>query len=282
MLLPAGTPVEAIRPQTGARQVFDVIGGVAFALLVFEIMRWHGLRWLHIDPRDPWANVGAEVIFLIPALLVGLVLKSGIRHDISVRSTFEALKLDWPELTMALWTLASVHAMIGTYLITPGTLWLALAVGTVEEFFFRVVLLGWLVTRVSAPAALVISSLLFGFAHSQFLTAGDWAHLGLADIVNVVPQISGGFVLGAIYLRTRNPIGPILAHAMWDFPLFMQQEAIFGGGGIGGDVPLISVPQMLPWLGFIVYGLWLIRDGVPLAGRIEPVGRGAYLPAERS
>lgn len=269
MPLPATGPVEAARPHTGVRKWLDVIGGVAFAMFVFQLMRSSGLGTLGADPSNPWTAVGSEFVFLVAALLTGLVLKSGIRHDISWRSTFEGLKLDWPELAHALWMLAGVHMLIGHFIINASTLWMALAVGTVEEFFFRVVLLGWLVTRVSAPAALTISSVVFGVAHTQLLTTGNFAAASVADFVNVAPQTAGGFVLGAIYLRTRNPIGPILAHAAWDFPIFMYSQATIGGGGA---VPALSVPQLLPWLGYIIYGLWLIRDGVSLSGRVDPVG----------
>lgn len=259
-MLPALGATEAPRPEQGLRQWLDVLGGIAFATAIaLCCMRLGG----QLFRGTGWAPVIAwESVWLVAAMLASPLLPSGIRHDISWRSTLEGLRLDWPELAFSLYTLASFATWIGGVNLHWGPIGMALAVGTAEEFIFRVLLLGWLVTRLPAPAALAVSSAVFGLAHLN--------ELSILGVMSVVPQTAGGFVLGAVYLRTRNPVGPILAHAFWDFPFFMAMGVGVAGGGTEGG--MITIPQLVPWLGFMVYGLWLVRHGVPLAGRVDPVG----------
>jgi len=260
MVLPSMAPREASRSSTGLRAALEVAGGVAFALLMGLLCMKAGSR---LFTGTGWAPVIAwESVWLIAAMLCAPLMPSGIRHDISIRSTLEGLALDWPELIYAAWVLGMYVAYIGALRLDPGPVGLALAVGTAEEFIFRVLLLGWLVTKVPAPTALVVSSVVFGSAHLH--------EISVLGIVSVLPQTAGGMVLGAVYLRTRNPIGPILAHAFWDFPYFMALGVGVSGGGTGGGVP--TVADTAPWIAFAIYGLWLVRDGVPLAGRVDPVG----------
>ncbi|MCW2955915.1 MAG: Abortive infection protein [Thermoleophilia bacterium] len=261
MPLPAHASMEVPRGLPGWRGLLDVAGGVAFATLIGLIctragsLFFTGGGWI---PVITW-----ESVWLVAAILCAPLMPSAIDHDISWRSTLEGLKLDWPELVYATWILGIYTAHLGMIRLDAGPIALSLSVGVAEEFIFRVLLLGWLVGRVSAPAALTISSVVFGVAHLN-----EFSVLGLAS---VIPQTAGGFVLGAVYLRTRNPIAPILAHAYWDFPYFM----VIGMGVTGGSTErgMPTVLDIAPWLAFIVYGLWLVRHGVATAGRADSVVR---------
>jgi membrane protease YdiL (CAAX protease family) len=210
-----------------------------------------------------WAPViGWESVWLVAAILCGPLMPSGIRHHISWRSTIEGLGLDWPELLYATWVLGIYVAWLGELRIEAGPIAMALAVGTAEEFIFRVLLLGWLVTKLPAPSALALSSVVFGCAHLH--------ELSLLGLLSVVPQTAGGFMLGAIYLRTRNPLASILSHAYWDFPYFMVIGTGVSGGSTEAGMP--GVLDLVPWMVFMIYGLWLVRHGIPLVGRVTPVG----------
>lgn len=260
MQLPAVAATEAPRADDRLRNALDVAGGVCFALLVgFLCMRGGSLLF----GGAGWAPVIAwESVWLVAAIICAPLMPSGIRHDISWRSTFEGLKLDWPELLYASWILGIYVQYLGELRIEAGPIALALAVGTAEEFIFRVLLLGWLVTKLPAPHALALSAVVFGAAHLH--------EVSILGVLSIVPQTAGGFVLGAVYLRTRNPIPVILAHAYWDFPYFMALGAGVSGGSTEAGMP--SVADLVPWMAFMVYGLWLVRHGVPLAGRVDPVG----------
>lgn len=258
MVLPAGSAVDAPRGDLPLRTVLDVVGGVAFAFFVGLLcMRlgsnvFQGYGW---TPAIAW-----ESVWLVAAMLCAPLMPSGIRHDISWRSTLEGLALDWPELIYATWILGMYVQYLGELRIDAGPVGLALAVGTAEEFIFRVLLLGWLVTKLRAPSALAVSAAVFGLAHLH--------ELSLLGVASVIPQTAGGFVLGAIYLRVRNPIPVILAHAYWDFPYFMALGRISGGSTESG---MPTIAMLAPWLVFAVYGVWLVRDGVALPGRVMPV-----------
>ncbi|MCW2922739.1 MAG: family intrarane metalloprotease, partial [Thermoleophilia bacterium] len=260
MLLPGAAPADAPRADDRLRNALDVAGGVAFAFFVGIVCMRAGSHLIH--GRGWLPVIGWESVWLVAAMLCSTLMPSGIRHDISWRSTLEGLKLDWPELAYGTWVFGLYTAYLGELHITAGPLALALAVGTAEEFIFRVLLLGWLVSRLSAPAALTVSAVAFGAAHLH--------ELSLVGILSVVPQTAGGFVLGAVYLRTRNPLGPILAHAFWDLPYFIALGAGVSGGGTAAGIP--AVVDLVPWMAFAVYGLWLVRHGVPVAGRVDPVG----------
>lgn len=250
-----------------ATTILDIAGGLCFATLVSFICVRVGSSLL--AGGAGWgALIGWEAVWVVAAILCAPLLPTGIAHDISWRSTFDGLVLDWPELVYTVWVLGIFTAYLGGLTYSAGAIGMSLAVGTAEELLFRVLILGWLVTRVDAPRALLISAVIFGCVHLN--------ELSLVGFMSVVPQFAGGMVLGAVYLRTRNPIGPILAHAFWDLPYFAAMGGGVSGGSAAGGMP--SVASLIPWLFFTVYGLWLVRDGIPLPGRTEPVGR--LLPRE--
>jgi membrane protease YdiL (CAAX protease family) len=266
MLLPAAGVVERPRGEGGTlRALLDVAGGIVFVLFVSFVVialargAFVGGSWTGV--------IGWESVWLIAAMLCAPLMPSGIHHVVSWRSTIEGLALSWPQLVYGTIVFASFAAYVGGVRLLPGPLGLALAVGVAEEFIFRVLLLGWLVSKLPAPQALAVSSCVFGLAHLHALS--------LLGVISVTPQIGCGFVFGAVYLRTRNPLGSILVHAFWDYPYFMALGIGVSGGGTGAGMPPLL--QLAPWLAFMVYGLWLVRFGVPLTGRIEPIGSTGHV-----
>jgi membrane protease YdiL (CAAX protease family) len=260
MLLPALGSAEATRAEDPLRNWIDITLGVLFASVMGLLCMRAGS---FLFAGTGWAPViGWESVWLVAAMLCSPLMPSGIRHDVSLRSTLEGLGLDWPELLYSTWILGIYVQYLGELRLEAGPIAMSLAVGTAEEFIFRVLLLGWLITKLPAPQALALSAVVFGAAHLH--------ELSLIGILSIVPQTAGGFVLGAVYLRTRNPLPVILAHAWWDFPYFMALGAGVSGGGTEAGMP--TVMDLAPWMAFMVYGLWLVRHGVPIAGRVDPVG----------
>lgn len=258
------------RGGTGARLWLDVFGGLCAVIIVALLSQalvgelFTGQGWGYV--------IGWESVWFIAALACAPLLPSGIRHDISWRTTIDGLRLDWPELIYGTYIFGSFAVYMGGVHLALAPVGMALAVGAAEEFIFRVVVLGWLVTKLDVPRALLISSLLFGAAHLH--------EFSVVGLLSVVPQTAGGMILGAIYLRTRNPLGPILAHAYWDLPYFLLLGAGVSGGGTEAGMP--TVLSLVPWIGFGVYGLWLVRDGMPAAGRIVPLLAQAEATAHRA
>lgn len=254
LAVPAARPVRLEQP--AGRALFDVMGGIAFAMLVSLCMirvcasLFTGSGWA--------AAIGWESVWIMACLVCAPMLPSGVRHVITLRATVRGLALDWPELTYSLYMLSSAVSY-GMQSGIIGPLGLALAVGTAEEFLFRVLLLGWLVTRLKPEKALVVSAVVFGLAHLHEPT--------ITGLLSVAPQTAGGMVLGAMYLRSRNPLPCIIAHAAWDFPIFLAYGQGVSGGGTESGMP--GVMALAPWLALIVYGLYLVRAGIDLPGR-EP------------
>lgn len=78
-----------------------------------------------------------------------------------------------------------------------------------EEILFRGILFRMIGERFNAASALIISSLLFGFAH---LSAVDvWTAIAIS--------VEGGFMLAAAYRLKRNLWIPIGIHWAWNFTL---------------------------------------------------------------
>jgi uncharacterized protein len=105
-------------------------------------------------------------------------------------------------------------------------LWLALEVGVVEEFFFRVLLQSSLsATMRSELGGIVVMSLIFGLVHAPGLylrtgatQEGLSAHPSLLMAVgySIVITSVAGFFLGVLWARTRNFLVVILVHAATD------------------------------------------------------------------
>jgi membrane protease YdiL (CAAX protease family) len=255
-------PVAARPPaQSLTIQLLDVAGGLFLAVIAGLIsvtigsMVFQGVGWS--------ASIGWETSWLIATIALVRILPSGIDHDISWSSSLRGLGLDWPELLFAGYILWSVLMELGaaTFLSSMwGPLGLALSVGAAEEMIFRVIVLGWLVSKLDVPVALTLSAFVFGVAHLN--------ELSMLGLMSVLPQFAGGMVLGACYLRTRNPVGPILAHAAWDFPLFVAFGLGTSGGGTEAGWP--GVGEVIMWTAFAVYGLWLVRESKDVAGRVQP------------
>lgn len=73
----------------------------------------------------------------------------------------------------------------------------------VEEFIYRYLLINQLSKRMAVWKCVIVSSLLFGLLHIH----------SFADLVNVVPYIVMGLVLGTLYVKSRyNLLLPILFH----------------------------------------------------------------------
>ena len=130
-------------------------------------------------------------------LLVGLMAAIGVYH-------VEAFGVDHPSELIA-------------------AFFLFLIVGVGEEIVFRGVLFRWIDEKWGFVAALVVSSLFFGFVHIINPGATWWSSLAIA--------IEAGLLLGAAYKYAGNLWLPIGIHWAWNF----TQGNIFGFAVSGGD-----------------------------------------------
>jgi membrane protease YdiL (CAAX protease family) len=85
-----------------------------------------------------------------------------------------------------------------------------------EETLFRGFLLTSLTKFMSTPAAIFASSLAFGVAH-----------LSLRDLPVLVAL---GCLLGALYVRSRNLLTPMLVHGVWNSSVLTLLFALTAAG----------------------------------------------------
>src|SRR5207248_5323856 len=109
-------------------------------------------------------------------------------------------------------TIKKAHGaeLLGAFVLT------VIAVPIVEELFFRGLLLRSLERRIPAAAAVLVSAVVFGFAHYQGDVSGRTAMTVVAGLFAV------GVVLGTLAHATRR-LGPgIVAHALFNLLAFVS------------------------------------------------------------
>ncbi|MCG8922487.1 CPBP family intramembrane glutamic endopeptidase [Lentzea sp. CC55] len=156
------------------------------------------------------------------------------------------------------------------------------AVAVTEELLYRGVLFRIAEEKLGTWLALVLSGLVFGFAHIFNPNATVWSSVAIA--------IEAGLMLGAAYVATRNLWVPIGVHFAWNFAqggIFSTSvsgqdapkglldgvtsgPAIVTGGGFGPEASAYSV---LAGVVLTVAFLWLAKrrgNLVPRRGRAVP------------
>jgi membrane protease YdiL (CAAX protease family) len=233
---------------------FDVAGGIAFAFVVGVVMMNVASM---LSSWQSWSGgIGWETVWLVVALLCVPLMPSAVNHRITWNTTILGVALDWPEMVIACTILYTNLTTVGLPHGIAGPLGFSIAVGAAEEMIFRVLLLGWLATKIKPESAVLVSAAVFGLVHLQ--------ELSLVGAMNCTSQFAGGVVFGAIYLRTANPLGPIIGHAFWDFSIFVGWGLVSGGSTEYG---MPTVAELWFPIVIAVYGMWLIRPSVPCVGR---------------
>lgn len=164
-------------------------------------------RALGVSIRRPtrrdvgWAVGGTALSLAIAAGFFALAGRVGVEP---VRSVIEdSLAVD-PRLLLAL-------AVLSAALVAPA-----------EEYFFRGVVQGRLRGAVGAPAAIVLTSLLFASIHALNVSGGGVDVLVVVAIVFLV-----AVVLGVAYERTGNLAVPMSIHAAYNVTLFVATYLLF-------------------------------------------------------
>jgi uncharacterized protein len=121
-----------------------------------------------------------------------------------------------------------------------------------EELLFRGILFRWLEEFSGSWAALIVTSALFGLAHSQNPGATLFSTFAIA--------VEGGLLLSGAYMLTRSLWMPIGLHAAWNFtqgPVLgvpvsgnpvhglirakLEGPAILSGGTFGLEASIIAI-----------------------------------------
>lgn len=167
---------------------------------------------------------------LLPHSLVGLMLGAGL---------FSAV--------------VGILYLLGSYHVTgfnPDAPWLpallvfGLAAGISEEILFRGVLYRIVEEGLGTWAALLVSALFFGFAHSANPGATAWSSMAIA--------VEAGLLFGLLYHVTRSLYLCMGVHAAWNF----TQGTVYGipVSGLRAHGWLISSRSGPDWLSGGVFG----------------------------
>jgi membrane protease YdiL (CAAX protease family) len=90
----------------------------------------------------------------------------------------------------------------------------AVSNGVMEEVAYRGALMGWTARVVGLAPALVLQSVVFGFAHSgPDFVGSPWPV--------IAALVVGGLIAGLITIRTRSLLLPIAVHVALDLPLYV-------------------------------------------------------------
>lgn len=164
--------------------------------------------WLSLAVRGVrWRDLGFRLTPGWPRLVLIGVLAGFAMSALELLVTqplLVSLTGEWPDLS-------DFRAMIGNeklLLLFVALAWTLAAFG--EELVWR----GWVLNRLidlfgvgrtASGAALIVMSIIFGFAH------------GYQGMTGVAENIMSGLLLGGLYLATgRNLVAPIIAHGLID------------------------------------------------------------------
>ena len=174
--------------------------GVGFPLTAWAYVQWSDRSWSFIPAWLPGLDdlkyVGAGYVGAFAAIYLISILLTLTSTETASNSASETA-LQNPEIIPLLIPLQLL-------LVGPG-----------EELLFRGVIQGSLRERFSAPAAIVLASLMFAPAHIIALSGGLSA-VAVSIGVLFVPSL----IFGYVYEKTGNIVAPALTHGLYNATLF--------------------------------------------------------------
>ncbi|SMC78241.1 CPBP family intramembrane glutamic endopeptidase [Lentzea albidocapillata] len=195
-----GVGVQAL----GWNAPLTLVAGVVAAALALAGYAWVVRRTEHREPTEVSLKIAPGA--LGRGVLVGLAMFGAVILNITFLGGYEVR--GW----------GSVSGMIAIF-------GFMVAVAVTEELMYRGVLFRIVEERLGTSLSLVLSGLVFGFAHIFNPNATVWSSLAIA--------IEAGLMLGAAYVATRNLWVPIGVHFAWNF----AQGGIFSTSVSGQDAP---------------------------------------------
>jgi uncharacterized protein len=171
------------------------------------------------QPADAAVHMAIMLAFLLPVYkLVISRLGETPRDDLRMARALPELGKGIAAGAALFFLVAAIAAAAGVYRITGrgGAANIVLPLisasmmpAIMEELLFRGILFRWLEDFSGSWATLIVTSALFGLAHSQNPGATLFSTFAIA--------VEGGLLLGGSYMLTRSLWMPIGLHAAWNF-----------------------------------------------------------------
>ena len=212
-------------------------------------------------------EIVAEIIYLIIILLVVLIFKNQYIFNEKKKVGFvKGLLLAVPMLFYVCLNF-SIKEILSAKLYDVLSLGVyTLLIGLAEEFMCR----GWIQNemierfgknRKQVILSIILSGLIFGVMHFSNIFAGQ----GIIETISqIIQAVGSGFMLGAIYYRSKNIWLVVFLHAFWDFvimtgDLSLMKECTFLNPNIKAS--LFSLIASIPIASvFFASGLFLLRN----------------------
>ena len=200
------------------------------------------------------------------ALIIMTKLKILSTTDFSFKNSGKGLLLGWIVFVLMAIIILSSYFARNEYFTSLNPPFLiiiilfTLSTGILEEVIFRGLILKILIpknaTKKNIILAFLISAALFSLVHLIHLF---WA--GPLDVIgDLLFAVAGGMLLGAIYLRTKTLIAPILLHWLLNlsggiFEAFTSPEYLIAETNLN-DVMVLALIAALP---LVIVAFFLIR-----------------------
>jgi uncharacterized protein len=214
------------------------------------------------QPADAAVHMAIMLAFLLPVYkLVISRLGETPRDDLRMARALPELGKGIAAGAALFFLVAAIAAAAGVYRITGrgGAANIVLPLisasmmpAIMEELLFRGILFRWLEDFSRSWATLIVTSALFGLAHSQNPGATLFSTFAIA--------VEGGLLLGGSYMLTRSLWMPIGLHAAWNFtqgPVLgvpvsgnpvhglirakLEGPTILSGGAFGLEASIIAI-----------------------------------------
>jgi uncharacterized protein len=214
------------------------------------------------QPADAAVHMAIMLAFLLPVYkLVISRLGETPRDDLRMARALPELGKGIAAGAALFFLVAAIAAAAGVYRITGrgGAANIVLPLisasmmpAIMEELLFRGILFRWLEDFSGSWATLIVTSALFGLAHSQNPGATLFSTFAIA--------VEGGLLLGGSYMLTRSLWMPIGLHAAWNFtqgPVLgvpvsgnpvhglirakLEGPTILSGGAFGLEASIIAI-----------------------------------------
>lgn len=257
--------------------------------VMFELAGYLVGSLLGIDLNTA-VTVGAAI-----GACAGVMLLGGKSLLVPTRVSFLlALKKGWWAILVsgALMAVSLVWSAIdGETIVEPG--WamrganmavLCAAIGIYEETMFRGLLLEglmdiWGGNRRGIVRAAIVSSLLFGFAHIDWIGLSYLDPLSLLQAgLKIVQTGTYGFFLAALVIRAKSCMGAAFLHGFDDLLLMIPSMVLLGGPV---DVEYVSTGEdawalVCVYVVMIVLYIPLVVKGIRMLSQVPAPDRGAF------
>ncbi|MBO4750470.1 MAG: CPBP family intramembrane metalloprotease [Lachnospiraceae bacterium] len=191
-----------------------ILWGAAILTLLFFLVKDKGIAGLGFRKMNPGS--AKKFLYFLPILVVAL------SHLIFGIDRSDGIK------------------------IVLANLFFTLAIGMIEELYFRGIICG-LLLRKGVAKAVIISAVLFGLAHLMNVMGG--AHL-VETILQILFAFTYGLVFAVIFYVGGSIVPCLLLHALHDFCSFISAD---------GSLALNIAVGTVQFLILLIYFIYLIK-----------------------